>query len=468
MTSRVVHTAAWILVSSVGLLAQGQIGGQSDTSPFRGSVPPVPATSEVLPLSLVEAIDRALKYNLGLMNLQDEAGKARGIRLQELADLLPNVDARLMASDQKINLAAFGFSGNAFPGISTVVGPFPVFDARLSVSQSILNLSAMNEQRRETHNVAAADYEARSARDFVVLVAADLYLNAVAAGSRIDAVKAQVDTAQALYTLASDQQRSGIAPQIDVLRAQVELESQKQRLIVAENDFTKQKMQLARAIGLVVAQPFELTDKVPYSAMPAMTVDDALTRALASRTDYMAARARVEAAEADHRAAVTEAVPSVVLNGDYGTIGPTIRSAQPTFTIIGAVKIPVFDGGRRQGRERETDAVLRERRSEADDFRQRIELEVRSAYVDVQAAEAQVRVAQGLVELANAQLVQAQDRFRAGVTSNLEVTQAQEAVAAAAESRIASLYAHNAAKASLAHAMGLAEQMATTILRGAR
>src|SRR5262249_29647483 len=155
-----------------------------------------------------------------------------------------------------------------------------------------------------------------------------------------------------------------------------------------------------------------------------------------SRTDYLAAKARVEAAQADHRAALTESVPSVFVNGDYGAIGATPRDAQPTFTVIGGVRIPIFDAKRR-GRQAETDAVVRERQAEADDFRQRIELEVRSAFVDLQAAEAQVKVTQGIVDLANAQLVQAQDRFRAGVTNNLEVIQAQEAVASAAENRIA-------------------------------
>src|SRR5262249_48850335 len=162
------------------------------------------------------------------------------------------------------------------------------------------------------------------------------------------------------------------------------------------------------------AQPIELTDKIPYAAMTPMSADEALARALESRADFQAARARVAAAEADHKAATSDALPSITLNADYGAIGPTVNQAQQTYTLVGAVHVPIFDGKRR-GRDLETDAVLSQRRAEADDFRQRIELEVRSAFGDLQAAEAQVRASQGIVDLANAQLTQAQDRFRAGV-----------------------------------------------------
>ena len=197
-----------------------------------------------------------------------------------------------------------------------------------------------------------------------------------------------------------------------------------------------------------------------------MTFDEALKRAYDGRADYRAALARVQAADADRRAAAAEALPSVVVSADYGAIGPSAGDAQATFTVLGAVRVPIFNGGHRRGRLIETEATLRERQAEADDFRQRIESEVRATFLDLQATEAQLRVAQGIVDLAAAQLTQAQDRFRAGVTSNLEVIQAQEAVATAAENHINGLYAHNVAKASLARALGVAEETAKTVLGG--
>jgi outer membrane protein TolC len=201
--------------------------------------------------------------------------------------------------------------------------------------------------------------------------------------------------------------------------------------------------------------------------MPAIGLEEALKRAYDTRADYRAALARVQAAEADHRSAATESLPSVVVNADYGAIGLSPSDTQSTFTVVGAVHVPVFDGGIRHGRLLETEAALRERRADAEDFRQRVESEIRTAFLDVEATEAQLRVAQHVVDLANTQLTQAQDRFRAGVTSNLEVIQAQEAVATAADSQINSLYAHNVAKVSLARAMGVAEQTAKRVLAGA-
>jgi len=436
--------------------------------PFFGSVPPQPATADTVPLTLSDTIDRALKYNLGVMTLEQQVQSARGARWRALTDLLPTVEAQASETREKVNLAASGFSSSSFPGIPTLVGPFNVFDARVFVSQPVVDVSALYNVRRESRNVEAATLESRNAREVVVLVAANLYLQTVAAASRIDAVRAQTDTAQALFTLATDLLRAGLAPQIDVLRAQVEFESQQQRLIVAQNAFQKQKLQLARVIGLPASQAFDLTDKIPYSAMPTMTFDEALKRAYEARADYRAALARVQAADADHRAAAAEALPSVVVNANYGAIGPSASDAQATFAVVGAVRVPIFDGGRRRGRLLETEATLRERRAEADDFRQRIDSEIRTAFLDVEATEAQLRVAQGIVDLATAQLTQAQDRFRAGVTGNLEVIQAQEAVATAAENQINNLYAHNVAKASLARALGVAEEMAKTVLGGSR
>ena len=102
------------------------------------------------------------------------------------------------------------------------------------------------------------------------------------------------------------------------------------------------------------------------------------------------------------------------------------------------------------------------------DFKGRVEFDVRSALLDVRAAEQQLETAQGAVGLANQELQQARDRFAAGVAGNIEVTQAQEAVAAASETYIAALYAHNLAKASLARAVGAAEQEIVSYLGGSQ
>jgi outer membrane protein TolC len=460
-------------VLSVALITLwGSAAGAQESRPaapqglFAGSVPLQPATADTVSLTLPGAIDQALHYNLGVMRSAQDIQSARGARWRALAALLPTVDARVAETREEVSLAAFGFNPSILPGVPSIIGPFNVFDGRVYASQPVLDVSAVNDVRRENRNVDAATWESQNAREVVVLVAANLYLQALTASSRIEATRAQVDTAQTNFTLATDLQRAGVASSLDVVRAQVTLESQQQRLIAVSNDFEKAKLQLARAIGLPSSQRFDLADTIPYAAMTPLGLEDALKRAYEARADYRAALARVQAADADHRAAATAWLPSVVVNADYGAIGLAANDTQSTFTVVGAVRVPIFDGGTRRGRLLETQAALRDRQAAAEDLREQVESEIRTAFLDVQATEAQVRVAQHVVELAQTQLTQAQDRFRAGVTSNLEVIQAQEAVASAADSQINSLYAHNVAKVSLARAMGVAEETAKRVLAG--
>jgi outer membrane protein TolC len=444
------------------------MSGLGVQSPFLGSVTSEPTQPGPLPLTLSDAIDRALKYNLGVLTLEQQVASARGARWRSLTGLMPTVQGRVNETRETVNLAALGFDASVFPGVPSLVGPFNVFDARLVVAQPVVDFSALNDVRRAGHNMDAAKFDSRAGRDVVVLVAANLYLQAIAGASRIDAVRAQVATAEALFQLATEQKNAGVVAAIDVTRAQVQRDVQRQRLIAAENEFAKQKLQLARAIGVPVAQELQLVDRIAYAAMPPLTLEEALRRAAGSRADYQAALARVKAADADRRAAQTEALPSVRVSADYGAIGPSPSDTKRTYALAGVVHVPLFDGGRRQGRLLESGAVLRERQAEAQDFTQRIEAEVRSAWLDLQAAEQQLVVARGVVDLANSELAQAQTRFRAGVSSNLEVVQAQESVAAAAENQIGSLFAYNVAKASLARAMGVAEEMAKGLLDGSR
>jgi outer membrane protein TolC len=206
-----------------------------------------------------------------------------------------------------------------------------------------------------------------------------------------------------------------------------------------------------------VAQPIALVDSISYSAMPALGLEETLRRGQESRADFQAVLARVRAAEADHRSAQAEALPSIHVNADYGAIGANPGDVRQTYSVVGAVRVPVFDAGRRRGRLLETEAILSQRRAEALDFAQRVEADIRGAFLDLQSAEQEVQVAQSLVGLASQELNQARTRSSAGVTSNLEVVQAQEAVATASENQIASLYAYGVAKAALARAIGTAE-----------
>jgi outer membrane protein TolC len=446
------------------LLAAGPAtaSAQMPSNPFLGSAPPPgPASPQPLALSLKDALTRALQYNLGLLLQESSVTQARGARWRTLEDLLPNVSTTLSEQRTVINLAVYGFTADP-----SIIGPFNIFDARVGLSQPLVDLRAFNDYRAAALNERAESRGIKTARDLVVLVSVSLYLEAVTAANRIDVARAQQDTAQALFQQASDLKTSGLVAGVDVLRAQVQIQNQRQRSIVAQNDFEKAKLRLARAIGLPAGQQFTLTDTVPYAPLAEVTIEDMLARAYESRADYLAARDRLEAAEATRRAAGAELLPTLHLDANYGTIGQSTSDSHPTYTVGATVRLPLFEAGRAQARRAEGDALLQRRRTELEDVKGQVDTEVRSSLLDVRAAAQQLEAAQTTVTLAKQELEQARDRFAAGVTSNIEVTQAQESVASASETYVTALYAHNVAKASLARAVGLAETAIMQYLGG--
>ena len=299
-----------------------------------------------------------------------------------------------------------------------------------------------------------------------MLAVGNSYLQALAGAARVETAEAQVRTAQALYDKAAHQQKAGVAPAIDSLRARVELQARQQQLIVARNDYAKQKLALSRVIGLPLGQQFDLTDKIPYEPLSAPDLDESLRRAYSSRSDYQAALAQFRGAELARKAAAAGYFPSLDMEADYGDIGINPGTSNGTFHLAGTLTIPVFQGGRVHADVLHSEATLRQQRSKLDDLRGRIDNEVRTSLLDLAAAADQVEVARSSVDLAQQTLTQAQDRFAAGVVDNLEVIQAQEALASANDNYISSLYAHNLAKVSYARAIGYAEQGVKQYLKG--
>lgn len=460
MTRRLTGLTAAALLA-VATAATAQEAGSTVPSPFRGSVPQGVATAEPLALTLKASVDRALQFNLGLLLQEEAAEGARGARWRAFSDLLPKVNGTLGARRQVINLEAFGF-----PAPDPIVGPFNTVDARIGVSQPVVDLRAYYDAKAATLTARAATAGVKSARELVVLVAVNLYLESVTAASRIDVVKAEQQTADALLTQARDLKTAGLVAGIDVVRADVEVQRLRQRRVAADHAYAKALLHLGRAIGLPPAQALTLTDTIPYAPLAAVPLDQALRDAYANRPDYQGARDRLAAAEASQRAATAELLPSLRFDADYGTIGQTWGTAHPTYVVAATVRVPVFEGGRAQARRIETGAIVRQRRAEADDLHARIDVEVREAVLDVTAAAQELEAADATVALASQALTQARDRFAAGVANNLEVTEAQEALAAAADGRIDVLYRHNLAKAALARAIGTAEQAVTAFLGG--
>lgn len=432
-----------------------QVTSPSNQNPYSGSVAQGTVKPEVLTLTFQDAIELGLKNNLGVLLESYNSISTRGQKWKELSELLPNVTARVSENALQENLAAEGLR---FPGFPTIVGPFGFSDARVYLSQSILNLKALNRERGARENERAAQFSYKDARDLVVLATGNAYLQALSGAARVETADAQLQTAQALYTKAVDQQNAGLSPGIDTLRAQVEFQNRQQQMIVARNDFAKQKLTLIRAIGLPVGQEIALVSKAPYEAFATLGIEASLQRAYSSRSDYLAAVQQVRAAEYYRKGATAEYFPTVDMTADYGDIGTNFGNSHGTFTVAGRLNIPIFQGGKVHADVLQSEATLRQTRAQLDNLRGQIEYEVRTALLDIEAADQQVQVARSSVDLAEQTLTQARDRFSAGVTDNLEVVQAQQSVASAHESYISSLYAHNLAKIELVRAMGYAEQ----------
>ena len=457
-------TSAFAQVSlpSASYQSPASNGVYATPSSLSGSVPEAQLTPGVLPLSFSDAIRRGLKQNLGVLLAGENTLAARGLRWKELSDLLPNVTTRTTETVQQQSLAALGFK---LPNLPSVIGPFNYFDARVYWTQSLFNLKYIDQERSATQRLKGAEYDYHDARELVVLAVGNGYLQALAGAARVETAEAQVRTAQALYDKAADQQKAGVAPAIDSLRARVELQARQQQLIVARNDYAKQKLALSRVIGLPLGQQFELTDKIPYEPS-APDLDESLRRAYSSRSDYQAALAQFRSAELARKAAAAGYLPSLDMQADYGDIGINPATSNGTFHLAGTLTIPVFQGGRVHADVLQSEATLRQQRSKLDDLRGRIDNEVRTSLLDLAAAADQVEVARSSVDLAQQTLTQAQDRFAAGVVDNLEVIQAQEALASANDNYISSLYAHNLAKVSYARAIGYAEQGVKQYLKG--
>ncbi len=435
----------------------GSFSSPSSQSPFLGSVPEGKATAGVLQLSFKDAIDRALRDNLGLLLASDSSLAARGEKWVELSHLLPNVSAAVTQSATQIDLAALGFRFS-FPGVSSVVGPVGVFDARAFVTAPLLDWHSIERERGARASESAARYKYNDARELVVLATGNEYLLTIAAGARVGAAQAQVESAQALYNKAHDQQTAGLVPAIDALRAQVEFKTRQQQLIVARNNYAKQKLVLARTIGLATGQEFNLTEREPYEPLTPMSLEEALRRAYTSRADYQAAVQQVRGAERFRSAATAEHLPSLNFAGNYGAAGVNVGDSHGVFEVGATLAIPIFAGGRAHADALQAEATLKQNRQQLENLRAQIDYDVRTALLDLASAADQVEVARSSLDLANQTLDQARDRFTAGVADNLEVVQAQEAVASANENYISSLYAHNLAKVSLARAIGFAEQ----------
>jgi outer membrane protein TolC len=426
---------------------------QINSTTYQGSETTEKPVNGVLPLSLDDAIARGLKHNLGLILTSQSGLSARGQQLDELQALLPAVDANLKASVQETDLQAEGLRIQGFPAI---IGPYGYTDIRASLNWSLLNLSALQNYLAAKHNFSGTKLSIDDARDLVVLTVGNAYLTCIADKSRIDEVQAQVDTSKVSLDQAVDNHKAGTAPLLDELRARVDYQTQQQALITAQNAYDKDRIALARAIGLSLEQKFELTDQAPYAPLDNLDADTAVKQALAARSDLKALREQVAAAEHARKAATDERLPVVAFSGDYGDIGVNPSHSHGTGNATGTLDVPVFEEAKLRGDAKQAQSQLDQERARLSDLEGQIGADVRDSILDIQSAQKQVEVSRSNVELAREALSESQQRYKAGVADNLAVSQALAALAQADNQYVNSLYQHNIAKLSLARALGLA------------
>jgi outer membrane protein TolC len=422
-------------------------------NPFLGSTPASLAAGPAITLSLTDAIQRGLRYNLGLIDATTTSSAASAVRLRALSSLLPTVAARAATFYESLSLHEVGLK---VPGLPSSTGGFGFADVRLTITQSLYSGELRNRYRAAAAAAQAATLSAQDAREVVVFAVGSAFLQIVASAARLDTAISQLASASELDRLTSDRVRAEVAPEIDGLRAQVERQSAEQRVITARNDLDKDKATLARLIGLSVDQAFAMEAGIPNRPMPAATEAAMLSAAIERRSDLAAAAAAVKAASLTVRARRAQRQPTVTVTADYGRGGDRTHFDQ-VYTLAAGISVPLYTGGRIASDVAEAESELSRRRAEYEDLEGRVAYDVHVAWLDLTASHSSVEVATQNKALADRALLQAEDRYANGVTNYLEVVQSQETVALANENLIASLYAFNIAKLALIRAAGSAE-----------
>jgi outer membrane protein TolC len=418
---------------------------------FQGSVVKGEVSPQPIGLSLDDAIQRGLSTNLGIILTGTETATARAQRLSQLQSLLPSIDLDAKETVQQVDLPAEGFR---FPGIPTVIGPFSYTDVRASLSWSLVDLPSLRNYLAARHNFNSAQLTAEDARDMVVLTVGNAYLLVLADQAQVSSAEAQVQTSKVSLDQAVANHSAGTAPMLDELRARVDYQSLEQQLIAARNALEKDKLALARTIGLPLAQAFTLTDQAPYAAYDQFDVNALVAQAQANRKDLASLVEQAAAAKEQRKAATDDRLPTVKADADYGDIGTTLAHSHGTVDATGTLSVPVFKEFELRGEAQQAQAQLDTTEAQLSDKKAQVDADVRDALLDIESAQREVEVARSNMDLANEALKEAQDRYANGVSDNLPVSQAQQSVAQADNQYVVSLYRHNVAKLTLARALG--------------
>ena len=458
--------AAWAQASGgAGLPAAPEPNQATLLTVLAGGVRVERATGGPLPLSLDDAIARALLHNVQVEGARQSEQVVRGQVLTEENSLLPNLSAQVSSSAEEINLAAMGFK---LSSLGSLLGPDAAADfktivkvnvtsAELRLQQPLFNLPAYFLYRSASKARAGANFTTLNVRGGLVLEVGGQYLRVLADAAQIANARALERSDARALQQAVDAHRAGTATNLDELRARVTLQTQQQQVIQAENAYAKDKVQLNRLMGMPAEQELQLTDTVPYRGMAEIPLPIAMDLATAHRKDLLNLESQVEVATAAEKAIRYQRLPTVGVNGFYGVLGETTGLYHGVFTAEGTVRFPIFREAEFRGEEEVAATQLRGLRQQIAALHDTIEGQIRSSMLDVESANDQVRVARSNVELAQQEMSDAEQRFAAGVTDNLPVVQAQATLAGAENQLVQTTFQYNTSKLELARNTGVVE-----------
>lgn len=411
-------------------------------------------------LTLEKAVDIALAPQ-GAVRRQMAAELVRQAEAQKrtaLSAVLPNIDGSWTYSSFTRNLAAFGISAAPQAGvpfaIPRFVGPVETYDWRATAGWNLLDWSAWQRYKASKMRLEAAFGDENATKNHVTAQVIRAYSAAQRAHQMVATAETNTALAERVLRLARSQKDAGMATGLDVTRAEVQVAQEKSRLIFAQQERDRSRLELLRLLNMGLDITIELADPLTYRPLDAPAPAQALVQARQNRPEMKSQLARERAGELNSSAARLSRVPSVQGFGDYGTIGTSAGTGLPTRVVGLRVNIPVWDGGRRDAQRAEAGSLLRQEMLRGRDLRQQIEFEVRTAIDTLRTADAQVHAASETAALAEKELEQAERRFREGVATSVEIADAQARLGRAREAKVTAIYQHRAARAELSLAVG--------------
>jgi outer membrane protein len=444
-----------------GLLFSLMLGSSAAHAhgPNKQSRLPANAPTQALRLTLDQAVGLALKQNTTAQIAILQAAQSEQDKNISRADLLPQANANISDEAQKVNLLAEFGGRSPFPGFPKTLGPYQVFSAGPSFGMPVFDLTLWRRYQAAQSTVKSSKANSLSTREQVILLVVSQYIGTLRAMANVEASQSRVNLAQALYDQAADLQKEGVGTGIDTLRANVELQNEKQRLIEAENDRETSLFALSRLLNLDPRQAIELADSLSFFETPQPEVETSIDYALGERQEWKALEAQIRAAEYQKKASQDSRLPSLRFDGEIPYVGTSGSTALQTYTYQASVTMPLFTGGRIHAEVVRADLEIKKLEQQRDDLRNQIALDVKTALLNLQSARSEVQVANLGVQLSREEVDQARDRFKAGVANNIEVIQAQDSLSRANDNQIAALYRFNQARADLARSMGQMEKV---------